>query len=98
MFDLLEQAGSGGNLSTDALIAALALKHGGEVYSKRLRFRSFSGCGSAQSARLNRGRDAAGRQVVDRISVLQVCERQTLNDLARNEAAAFNGDFTTVLG
>jgi toxin-antitoxin system PIN domain toxin len=32
-FELLEQAGTGGNLSTDALIAALAVEHGGYIYS-----------------------------------------------------------------
>ena len=43
MFDLLEQAGSGGNLSTDAMIAALALEHGGEVYSNDRDFDRFPG-------------------------------------------------------
>ena len=32
-FDLLESAGLGGNLSTDALIAAHAIEHGATVYS-----------------------------------------------------------------
>jgi uncharacterized protein len=40
-FDLLEQAGSGGNLSTDALIAALAVEHGGYIYSTDRDFSRF---------------------------------------------------------
>lgn len=32
-FNLLEAVDSGGNLSTDAMIAALALEHGGSVFS-----------------------------------------------------------------
>jgi uncharacterized protein len=43
MFELLEQAGSGGNLSTDAMIAALALEHGGEVFSNDRDFDRFPG-------------------------------------------------------
>ena len=33
-FDILDQAGSGGNLTTDALIALHAMEHSGFVYSK----------------------------------------------------------------
>jgi uncharacterized protein len=40
-FDLLEQAGTGGNLSTDALIAALAVEHGGYIYSTDRDFSRF---------------------------------------------------------
>ncbi len=42
-FDLLRSAGSGGNLSTDALIAAHALEFGGVVYSNDRDFARFSG-------------------------------------------------------
>jgi predicted nucleic acid-binding protein len=42
-FDLLEEAGTGGNLSTDALIAAHALEFGGTVCSNDLDFRRFPG-------------------------------------------------------
>jgi hypothetical protein len=40
-FDLLQQAGTGGNLSTDAMIAALAIEHGGSVYSTDRDFSRF---------------------------------------------------------
>jgi uncharacterized protein len=40
-FDLLEGAGIGGNLSTDAMIAALAVEYGGCVYSNDLDFGRF---------------------------------------------------------
>jgi uncharacterized protein len=40
-WDLLEAAGSGGNLCTDASIAALALEHGGCVYSNDQDFSRF---------------------------------------------------------
>jgi toxin-antitoxin system PIN domain toxin len=40
-FELLEQAGTGGNLSTDALIAALAVEHGGYIYSADRDFSRF---------------------------------------------------------
>ncbi|WP_269522681.1 TA system VapC family ribonuclease toxin [Coraliomargarita parva] len=42
-YDLLEEAGSGGNLSTDALIALHALEHSGTVYSNDHDFVRFSG-------------------------------------------------------
>jgi len=42
-FDLLEQAGGGGNLSTDALIALHAQEHGGTVYSNDRDFGRFAG-------------------------------------------------------
>lgn len=42
-FDLLEQAGHGGNLSTDALIALHALEHSGTVYSNDRDFDRFPG-------------------------------------------------------
>ena len=42
-FDLLEQAGHGGNLSTDALIALYALEHSGTVYSNDRDFDRFPG-------------------------------------------------------
>jgi toxin-antitoxin system PIN domain toxin len=40
-FDLLQQAGTGGNLSTDAMIAALAIEYGGSVYSTDRDFSRF---------------------------------------------------------
>ena len=40
-FDLLEGVGTGGNLSTDAMIAALALEHGGCVHSNDADFGRF---------------------------------------------------------
>jgi uncharacterized protein len=40
-FDLLEQAGTGGNLCTDAMIAALAIEHGGFIYSTDRDFSRF---------------------------------------------------------
>lgn len=40
-FDLLAKLGTGGNLSTDAMIAALALEHGGCVYSNDKDFDRF---------------------------------------------------------
>lgn len=40
-FTLLEQAGTGGNLCTDALIAAAASEHGGCVYSNDADFARF---------------------------------------------------------
>ena len=40
-FDLLAEAGTGGNLSTDAMIAALACEHGGCVYSNDRDFDRF---------------------------------------------------------
>jgi len=40
-FDLLEVTGRGGNLTTDALIAAHALEQGGVVYSNDLDFDRF---------------------------------------------------------
>ena len=43
MFDLLENLQSGGNLSTDALIAAQALEHGATVCSNDQDFRRFAG-------------------------------------------------------
>jgi toxin-antitoxin system PIN domain toxin len=42
-FDFLEQAGTGGNLSTDAMIAALAMEHGGRIYSTDRDFSRFPG-------------------------------------------------------
>ena len=42
-FDLLEEAGSGGNLSSDALIVLHALEHSGTVYSNDGDFDRFSG-------------------------------------------------------
>lgn len=42
-FDLLEQAGTGGNLSTDAMIAALAIEYGGCIYSNDRDFGRFAG-------------------------------------------------------
>jgi len=41
MIELLEHAGTGGNLTTDAMIAALALEHGGIVYSNDRDFDRF---------------------------------------------------------
>ena len=41
-FDLLTSAGTGGNLSTDAMIAALASEHGGCVFSNDGDFRRFA--------------------------------------------------------
>jgi toxin-antitoxin system PIN domain toxin len=43
MFDLLGGVGAGGNLSTDALIAAHALEHGGVVCSNDHDFGRFNG-------------------------------------------------------
>ena len=43
MFDLMESRGAGGNLSTDALIAAQALEHGGVVCSNDHDFDRFEG-------------------------------------------------------
>ena len=40
-FDLLDAVGTGGNLSTDAMIAALALEHGGCVHSNDADFNRF---------------------------------------------------------
>lgn len=40
-FDHLEKVGTGGNLSTDALIAALAAEHGGVVYTTDTDFARF---------------------------------------------------------
>jgi len=42
-FDLLESAGSGGNLSTDALIALHAMEHSATVYSNDGDFARFAG-------------------------------------------------------
>lgn len=42
-FDLLEETRAGGNLSTDTLIAALAMEHGGIVYSNDRDFARFPG-------------------------------------------------------
>jgi predicted nucleic acid-binding protein len=42
-FDMLETADTGGNLSTDALIAATAEEHGGTVYSNDRDFDRFPG-------------------------------------------------------
>lgn len=42
-FDLLEEAGSGGNLSSDALIAMHALEHSGTIFSNDRDFDRFSG-------------------------------------------------------
>ena len=42
-FDLLEEAGSGGRLSTDALIAVTALEHSATVYSNDRDFDRFGG-------------------------------------------------------
>lgn len=42
-FDCLKEAGLGGNLTTDALIATLALELGATVYSNDLDFDRFSG-------------------------------------------------------
>lgn len=42
-FDLLEQAGSGGNLSTDALIALHAMEHSARIYSNDRDFDRFPG-------------------------------------------------------
>ena len=41
-FDLLEASGTGGNRSTDALIAAMAAVHGGTVYSNDRDFARFT--------------------------------------------------------
>lgn len=41
-FLLLEGIGTGGNLSTDAMIAALASEHGGRVYSNDTDFSRFA--------------------------------------------------------
>lgn len=41
-YDLLEEAGSGGNLSTDALIALHALEHSATIYSNDRDFDRFS--------------------------------------------------------
>lgn len=42
-FGLLEALGTGGNLCTDAMIAALAVEHGGCVYSNDADFSRFAG-------------------------------------------------------
>jgi toxin-antitoxin system PIN domain toxin len=42
-FDLLEEAGSGGNLTTDALIAIHSLEHSATIYSNDRDFDRFSG-------------------------------------------------------
>lgn len=42
-FDILEEAGSGGNLTTDALIALHAMEHSGTVYSNDRDFDRFPG-------------------------------------------------------
>ncbi|OIR18593.1 ribonuclease VapC33 [mine drainage metagenome] len=42
-FELLAVGGVGGNLCTDALIAALAEEHGGKVYSNDADFGRFAG-------------------------------------------------------
>lgn len=42
-FDLLEDAGMGGNLSTDAIIAAHAREHSATVYSSDRDFDRFQG-------------------------------------------------------
>ncbi len=42
-YDLLEEAGVGGNLSTDALIALHALEHSATVYSNDRDFDRFAG-------------------------------------------------------
>lgn len=42
-FDLLEEAGSGGNLSTDALIALHAMEHSGTIFSNDRDFARFAG-------------------------------------------------------
>jgi len=43
LFDLLEEAGSGGGLSTDALIAVTAMEHSATVYSNDRDFDRFAG-------------------------------------------------------
>ncbi|MCC5807020.1 MAG: PIN domain-containing protein [Opitutales bacterium] len=42
-FDLLEEAGSGGNLATDAVIALHAMEHSAKVFSNDRDFDRFSG-------------------------------------------------------
>jgi uncharacterized protein len=42
-FDLLQRAGTGGNLCTDAMIAAVAEEYGGTVYSNDRDFDRFDG-------------------------------------------------------
>ena len=42
-FDLLKQAGSGGNLSTDAVIALHAMEHSAAIYSHDRDFDRFAG-------------------------------------------------------
>ena len=42
-FDLLRSTGAGGNLTTDAQIAALAMEHGAEIHSADTDFARFSG-------------------------------------------------------
>ena len=42
-FDLLEEAGSGGNLSADALIAVTAMEHSATIYSNDRDFDRFAG-------------------------------------------------------
>jgi len=44
-FDLLDAAGTGGNLSSDAMIAALAVEHGGRVYTNDIDFDRFPNVG-----------------------------------------------------
>lgn len=43
VLDLLRRVGTGGNLTTDAQIAALALEHNGTVYSHDADFARFEG-------------------------------------------------------
>ncbi len=43
LFDLLEEAGAGGSLSTDALIAVTALEHSATIYSNDRDFDRFGG-------------------------------------------------------
>jgi uncharacterized protein len=42
-FNLIQQVKIGGNLTTDAIIAALSLEHGGTIYSSDLDFNRFPG-------------------------------------------------------
>ncbi|HLA76975.1 MAG TPA: type II toxin-antitoxin system VapC family toxin [Vicinamibacteria bacterium] len=43
LFGLLEQLGTGGNLTTDAHLAALAIEHQAELHSTDADFRRFAG-------------------------------------------------------
>ncbi len=43
LFDLLEHLGTGGNLTTDAHLAALAIEHQAELHSTDADFRRFAG-------------------------------------------------------